>query len=72
MDITVSARKVNVDSNGYKSVSIEIEDIDKEQLLENLKIEDFLDYFGIDKVLDEIGIEECKEHFDLSEIIDED
>jgi hypothetical protein len=41
MDITVSARKVNVDSNGYKSVSIEIEDIDKEQLLENLKIEDF-------------------------------
>lgn len=72
MNISISVEKISVDPNGNRNITVDLDGIDKEELLDNFTIKDCLDFFGIDKVLEEIGAEECKEHFDLSETIEED
>jgi len=67
MDITLTADRAIVESTGSKYVSIDIEGVDKDDLLNELTIQDCLSYFGNDKFLNEIGEDECKEHFGLIE-----
>lgn len=65
MNITLQCKRAIIEANYSRKISVEIEGLDKNELMENLKITDFLDFFDISNILDEIGQEKCEEYFDL-------
>jgi hypothetical protein len=65
MNISLNVEKVTIDSAGSRYVSVDIEGVDKEDLLGEVSIEDCISYFGADKFLTEIGEDACKELFGL-------
>lgn len=71
MDITLDAERVSVNPSNRGSVTVDIEGVSKENILDHLTIEDVISHFGQDKILDSIGEQEVVEHFDLK-VINED
>ncbi len=51
----------------YNEISVELNEVDVDEIIPHIEIREFIDYFGIDKVLDEIGESECKGYFGLDE-----
>ena len=72
MDITLNVKSAVIEAYGYRQVSVELVDVDNDEVMNNFTIEQFVNKFGLSEVLDFIGSDECKEHFELTEIVDED
>ena len=54
-----------ISPNGNNSVTITIEDCDKDDVLGMFDIQEFIDHFGLKGVLDQIGEQDCISHFGL-------
>lgn len=67
INIRLSGSYAEINAESYKKVSVEIFDVDKDDIISNLSIEDVLQYFGVSEILEKIGEDECKEYFHLIE-----
>jgi len=67
MNIILSAKEARVEPNYNKTLTVIIDGVDKDEVMDSITVDDFIKHFGIDKVLDEIGEEECKDYFNLTE-----
>lgn len=70
MDITITARKAEIMGTGYQQVSVELTNVDLDDLISSIPIDKFIDYhknYNTNAVLDAIGEEEVKDYFDLIE-----
>lgn len=70
MNITVDAKKVEIDPNYDKSISVELMHVDETQLLDHFSILEIISHFEIDKILDEIGEDACIDYFNIDVITD--
>ena len=68
MDIKLDCKEVAITPNGFYTVSVKLEDVKLEDILDCLTIEDVVKYFGARHLLDEIGEDECKTYFHLTEV----
>jgi len=68
MNVQLNGKHASISAGDYNSMTVEIEGVDKDDVIELISIRDLIDYYGLDKVLDEIGEDECKDHFDLKPI----
>lgn len=67
MDLNVNAEKIQTRPENYYKVQVELEGVDKNEILSQLSIKDFLGYFDVTDILDEIGQSECEDYFGLVE-----
>jgi hypothetical protein len=67
MNLSLSCKSVNVESNNYYKVDVEINDVEISDILDQIEIDDAIRHYDEDKVLEEIGIERVKEYFSLVE-----
>lgn len=65
MDMTLNCFDVTVEPNTYKKITVKLTDVEKSELFENLSINDFLEYFPLNRILNEINEQDVKDHFDL-------
>jgi hypothetical protein len=65
MDVTLNVKTVKSTGTNYRSTEVELEGVEKSELMDNLTIQDFIDHFGDDKILDTLGEDRCKDYFDL-------
>lgn len=65
MNFSINADLVKAERQGYGQITVELEGVEKSELLDHFTLDDVLDHFGSTQVLDHIGEEEVKEHFDL-------
>jgi hypothetical protein len=74
MDLKINAEsaKVTLATRGIGDVEVELEDVDREELLDAIKdadggLDQIVDHFGWAALLGAIGRDQAKEHFDLVE-----
>ena len=67
MDLTVTTENIQTRPESYYKIKVELEGVDKDEVLSQLSIKDFLDYFDVNDILDEIGQSECEDYFGLVE-----
>lgn len=65
MNISLNVTRVNIDPNGNRNITVDIEGADHSEVLDNFSASDILSHFGIGKFLDEIGEDECISHFGI-------
>lgn len=65
MNIQLDCENVQVTPGSYKYITVELEGVEKSDILDNFNIEDILKHFDVSDILDEIGLDNVKSHFDL-------
>jgi len=67
INLQIECKNVAIVAKTYKTVAVEIEYADMENVLDNFTLKQIVDNYGTGVLLDQIGIEECKRYFDLVE-----
>lgn len=67
MNITLLADSVTVDPSGNRTVSVDLKNVDKDEILDNFTVDDCVAHFGVSQFLASIGKDDCKDHFGLIE-----
>jgi hypothetical protein len=65
MNISFDCETAEVRSNGPKLVTVDCEKVIESEVLDNFKLSQIVDHFGISGLLNEIGQDACEKHFDL-------
>ena len=65
MNIELNCENAKLTPGSYRYVTVELEGVEKSDILDNFNIEDILKHFSSEDILDEIGLDNVKEHFDL-------
>ena len=65
MDINLSCKNINVDAYGNSTLSVDLKDVDEDELIDLLTIDQIIKHFGECDLLEAIGETECKNHFGL-------
>lgn len=63
----LNCTNVAISPNGNTSVNLFMEGVDKEDLFDNIDIDDTISHYGYKKILDEIGEEEVRKYFNIPE-----
>lgn len=67
MDITINCREVKVSANNYKVVSVDLEDVDIDEVIEQFDLDAVINSIGIDRILDHLGVDAAVDHFGLDQ-----
>ena len=68
MNLNFRARRITAEPNGYKEVTVDAEDVEESEILDQIDLKKVIEHFGKDVILNEIGEEEVMDHFDLTKI----
>jgi len=65
IDIQLTCIEAVINPSGYNEVSVSLKDVDKGDILDSLRMDDILDYFGVEDILNSINQSEIFEHFKI-------
>lgn len=65
MDLTIQCNDVKISSYSTYKVEVEINDVDKTDILDYFKEDDVINHFGEESLLESIGVDKVKEYFNL-------
>lgn len=51
MDITINAKNIDIRPNSNRSIELNIEGVDQQELLDLFSIDDFIEHFGADEII---------------------
>lgn len=68
MDLNLKCKKIEIDGHDWRKINIEIIDTDLDDVMENIDVNDAINFYNKDVILDTIGIEYVKQYFELEEI----
>jgi hypothetical protein len=64
MDLALNAERASIDPNNGRTVSVDLEGVDVEDVIDSLEIKDIISFKKAD-ILDEIGVDECIQYFGI-------